>query len=127
MSTAELFAAAFHIGDRNSLNGVPFDSHVRNAGNVLDQKPFGLAFDDDPASVLQHQPAVHDAGMIGLCLIGIDRTEALTRRARHDAIEPARDAGELTNVSAGDFVLSLNDTETLRSECTVQKTDAGKE
>jgi hypothetical protein len=124
---SELAASAFQITDRDPLNRVAIDSHVGDGRNVLNEKPFRFTLGDDAACVLQHFAAVLDAVVIGFRAVSIRHRKPLTRRARHDAIDPARDAGELTNVCAGDFVGSLNDYETCDRECTVQKTDAREE
>lgn len=127
VSRSQLYASAFEVCDRNSLDCVAVNSHVRDRGNVLDHEPFRLAFRDDSAGLLKHQPAVHHAGVVGFCAMHIGHAETLTRRARHDAVEPARDPHEFADVSAGDFVLGLYNAKTRTRECTVEKADAGEQ
>ena len=124
---SELHATALQVADRNSLHLIAVDSHVRDARNVLDEKPFWLTFGDDAARLLQHSPAVHDGSVFRVRSMSIGHRETLTRRARHDSIEPARDAGKLTNVTASDEVRGLDDYETCARECTVEEADAGEE
>lgn len=123
---SELHTAAFLIGDRDPLHKVAVDSHVRDAWDVLDQEPRGLTFVDDSAGVLQHLPAVHDGCVVGVRPVVIRHAEPLTRRARHDAAEPSRDAGKLTDIAAGDLVRRLDDAKTCARECTVQQAHAGE-
>lgn len=126
VAAAELLASAFMVGDRNPLHSVAVDSHVRDCGDVFDHKPFGPAFGDDPGCVLEHFAAVLHAGMIRIPAVCVRHRKALTRRARHDAVEATSDAGEFTDVTAGDFVRSLDDTKSSRCECTVEQTYAGE-
>ncbi len=127
VSRSQLHTATFLIGDRDPLHAVAVNSHVRNAGNVLDQEPCRLAFVDDSAGVLQHLPAVHDGCVVGIRPVVIRHAEPLTRRARHDAAEPSGDAGKLTDIAARDLVRRLNDAKTCARECTVEESDAGEE
>jgi hypothetical protein len=110
--------------DRDSLDGVASDSHVRDQGNVLDQKPLRPALHDNPASVLQHFATVLDAVMICFLAFTVGLREPLTRRARHNSVDPIRDTVKLTDVAASDLVRRLNDAKAVRSECTVKKSDA---
>ncbi len=100
MSTSQLAATAFEIRDRNSLDRVAVNSHVRHRRHVLDQKPLWPALHDDPACVLQHLARVLHAVMIGLGAKCVRDREPLTRRARHDAIEPVRDALKVPDITA---------------------------
>ena len=52
--------------------------------------------------------------------------DGMRRRARHDAVKPPRDAGEVTDVSARDLVGRLDHAKTRARECTVEEPDAGE-
>jgi hypothetical protein len=127
MPRSELHTAAFKICDRNSLDRVAVNSHIGDSWNVLNQKPLWQALHDDPACVLQHLATVLNAVMIIFLAVTVRRTEPLTRRARHNSFERKLHAAKLPDVSASDLVRRLNDAETVRSECTVEKSDARDE
>ncbi len=121
---SQLHASAFHVGDRDSLDVPAVDSHVRDAGHVFDEEPRRLAHGNDPAGLLQHLPAVHNGFVLVVFPVHVCRAETLTRRPSYNAVEPARHAGELTDVAARDFVGCLDHAETSARECTVEQTNS---
>jgi hypothetical protein len=65
--------------------------------------------------------------MLRIFAVSVGHREPLTRRARHDSIEPPSDAGKLTDIAPGDQIRTVYHAETVPRECTVQQANAWKE
>jgi hypothetical protein len=124
MPRSQLHASTFHVGDRNSLNAVSGDAHIWDARDVFDQEPLGSACVDDPAGVLKHFTTIEHRRVLVVSSVGVRNREPLTRRARHNSVQPARHAGEITDVTTSDLVGRLNDAEPFHGKRTVQQTDS---